>query len=257
MEYTIKSTEKISIQDLTKNQQDEFSDHLYDVTCDIFGGGDKKHFEEMVSKCKSESSKYLIFKNEKGEWVGYIGLHRFKKEIDNKLVVVFRVQIGLKPKYRRKNADFTFAIKEIFKYKLRHPFREVYSYVAIINPSMYSIAQRYVFHLYPAPDKKVPEHIEHVIDQCANHFGFTVKEGDTFWARTIDWFPLHTQEEVEFWKNSTDKRVRFYQELNPWFLEGKGLMTLIPFSILGLVVSLFRFVKYTSRKKRKISKLKG
>lgn len=254
MQHRIKSTEKISFGALTKKQQDEFSDHLYDVTCDIFGGGDKEEFEEMVSKCNSEASKYLIFKNEKDEWVGYIGLHRFKKEIDKKLVVVFRVQIGLKPEYRRTNANFTFAIKEILKYKLRHPTREVYSYVAIINPSMYSIAQRYVFHLYPAPGKKVPEHIEHVIDQCADHFGFPMKEGDTFWARTIGWFPLHTKEEVEFWKTSTDERVRFYQELNPWFLEGKGLMTLIPFSLFSVLASLLMFVKYTIRKKKKFRK---
>lgn len=251
MKGEITSTEVIYFNKLSVKDQEQFSDKLYELTCKIFGGGDKEEFEEMVSKCNSESSRYLIFKNEANEWVGYIGLHRFKKPIDNKNVVVFRAQIGLVPEYRRKNASFVFAIKEILKYKIFHPFDEVYSFVAIINPSMYCITHKYVPTVYPSPDFEVSEHIKNIIDQCADHFGFPQKEGDTFWARTIGWYPINTEEEKQFWFNSKERGVRYYQELNPDFLMGKGLMTLIPFTLIGLLRSLSQFMGYTLKKRAK------
>lgn len=248
---SIFSTQIVRYNELSENQKADFSDSLYELTCKIFGGGNKEEFEEMISKCNADDSKYLLYKNEKNEWVGYIGLHRFRKKIDGKQVAVFRSQIGLISDYRRTNASFTFAIKEILKYKLSHLSEEVFAFVAIINPSMYCITEKYAPRVYPSPFYITSEHAKNIIKQCSEYFGFPEKEGDTFWARSVGWYPLNTQEELDFWKNSKDKRVRFYQELNPDFLKGKGLITLIPLTFLGTLQSFVLFIWYAFKKKLK------
>lgn len=252
MNYKIFSTEIIYYNKMSDNQKNEFSDKLYLLTCEIFDGGSKEDFEEMVSKCNSDNSKYLIFKNKKNEWVGYIGIHRFIKQIDNKNVVVFRLQIGLKPEYRRKNASFSFAIKEILKYKIFHPTSEVFCFVSIINPSMYSIAFKNVFTIYPSLNKKTPVHIKNIVEQCSSHFGFIQKKGDSFWSRTIGWYPIYSDYENDFWKKSKNKRIKFYMELNPSFRMGKGLLTLVPFTFWGLIFSFFSLLGYSIKKKLKL-----
>lgn len=236
---------------MSKDEKNAFSNKLFELTQKIFGGGTKEEFEGTVSKCDSDDSRFLIYLNADKNWVGYIGLHRFSQKIDGKEVTVFRAQAGLLPEYRRTNARMGFPYKEILKYKLTHLSEELFSFVAIINPSMYSITDKYVRKIYPSPNKKVPSHIEHVIDQCASHYGFLQKEGDSFWARTIGWYPLYSGEELKFWKTSKDRRIRFFQELNPDFLQGKGLLTLIPLSLGSLIISSIAFVYYSIRKKLK------
>lgn len=249
MRYKINGYEIITLQNLSEKEKNAFSEKLYEVTLKIFGGGSKQEFEEMVTKCDSLLSRFLIYKNKNNEWVGYFGIHRFRKKIDGKNVTVFRSQAGLLPEYRRSNAKMSFPIKEILRYKWKHPKEEVYCFVAIINPSMYCIADKNIKTVYPSPGKVTPDHIKHIISQCAIQFHFDKKDGDTFWARTIGWFPINTTEEVQFWKTSTDKRIRFYQKLNPHFLEGKGLLTLIPLTTKDLLISILHFVYYSFRKK--------
>lgn len=249
MQKRIESTQLVNTKDFSEKELNIFSDKLYEITQHIFGGGNKEEFEEMISKCTSKESKFLIYKNKEGKWVGYFGLHRFSKTIDGKNVTVFRSQAGLLPEYRRKNASMSFAVKEVLKYKFKNWSDDIYCFVAIINPSMYHITCKYTSDIFPCPSKEVPEHIKHIVDQCSIHFDFPQKDGDSFWARTVGWFPIHTEEETTFWKNSNDINIRFYQDLNPDFLKGKGLLTLVPLDTKNLLLATLKFFWYSLKKR--------
>lgn len=252
----VSATEKICTTKLSEKQLGVFSDKLYDLTTHIFGGGTKQEFEEMVSKCPSDDSRYLIYKNGAGQWVGYFGLHRFTKRIDGETATVFRAQAGLLPKYRRTNASLFFPLKEIVKFKLKHPRNHLYAFVAIINPSMYYLTDKYVHQIYPSEHRHIPDHAVNIVETCARQFKFPVKTGDSFWARTIGWYPVHTKEEEAFWNSSTNPRIKYYQHINPDFLKGKGLLTLVPLSGFNIFISACLFLYYSLKKKIKF-RLKG
>lgn len=253
MNPRVSSTERICTTGLSEKQLGAFSDKLYDLTMHIFGGGDKQEFEEMVSKCPSDDSRYLIYKNANNEWVGYFGLHRFTRRIDGETATVFRAQAGLLPEYRRTNASLFFPLKEIVKFKLKHPLNHLYAFVAIINPSMYYLTDRYVHRIYPSEHRHIPDHAVHIVEACAKQFNFRVKPGDTFWARTIGWYPVHTPKEEQFWNTTSNPRIQYYRRVNPDFLKGKGLLTLVPLSGFNILISTSLFFYYAMKKKIKFA----
>jgi hypothetical protein len=233
------SAERIDPSMLSKHQLEELSGKLYQIHKAIFTGIDKQDFDHYVLNSRATATRIFLYRNKKKELIGYLGVHRFETHVEERPVTVFRAEVGLLPKYRQKDADLSFWLKEAAKFKLLHPRKPVYFLYAPVSPSFYAMVARYTYKVYPRHDLSIQSHVLSLMTHLAQQFGLEqVEEGNPL-IRNVGWITQATDQEKNFWQSSQNPHVRFYIKNNPGFTVGHGLLTLIPLTITNTLLSLF------------------
>ena len=116
-----------------------------------------------------------------------------------------------------------------------------------VHPLPYKIAARQVKTIYPAPGIPTPPQAKALMDSLAGSLG--LKAGSASYGKEVGWIVQNSPQERNRILNSKDPYVKFYREENPLYVEGHGLMTLIPFTIQN---GLYAVGKIAGRKYRKM-----
>jgi len=123
-----------------------------------------------VLNSPATATRIFLYRNKQKELVGYFGVHRFEKYVEEQPLVVFRAEVGLLPEYRQRDADLSFWLMEATKFKLLHPGKHVYFLYAPVSPSFYAMVARYTYKMYPRHNLNIPSHILRLM----THLGPTV-----------------------------------------------------------------------------------
>ena len=243
------SAERIDPSKLTKEQREELCEQLYQIHKKVFTGIDEEDFDHYVVNSPAMETRIFLYRNKEKELIGYFGVHRFEKYFEEQPLVVFRAEVGLLPEYRQRDADLSFWLMEATKFKLLHPTKQVYFLYAPVSPSFYAMVARYAYKVYPRHDLNIPSPTMRLMTHLAQQFGLKQAEERNPLIRKVGWITKATDQEKSFWQSTINPHIRFYIDTNPSFIEGNGLLTLIPVTITNAVLSLFGIAFYTLKKK--------
>ena len=102
---------------------------------------------------------------------------------------------------------------------------------------------RYFSEYYPRADTPIPGRIKTFILELAKIFHLEPVDKQDPLVRQVGWITKESAEDRGFWRNHTHPTVNFYVETNPGYVNGNGLLTLVPLTFGNIFMSLTRFMK--------------
>jgi len=232
----ITTSETIDPARLGKEERDRFIRELYAVQCQIFEGVDEKSFSNYIFHPNATRTRIKIFRNDQREMVGYSAIHQFEmRSVVAGTTAVFRAEAGLLPPYRRKKSTLSLVFAEFCRYKCLHPRRQAYYIGTLVHPSSYHLIFHYFHEMYPTYMCETPPYILQAMCNIAKNFGIEpVCRYNPLIVR-VGWRVRNDRENLEYWSQCDKLDVKFFLKKNPGYLEGEGLLTLVPLSWSNLI----------------------
>ncbi|HVG62913.1 MAG TPA: cyclic nucleotide-binding domain-containing protein [Hyalangium sp.] len=237
----IASTEVITLNTLSTEKRCQLAEELFTIHQQVFDVSERKSFAQFVIDSKAEHTWIQLHKNEAGETVGYVALHIFEREIDGQPLAVFRAAAGSLRAYRGGSITMRFGLRRLLCYLLKNPGRQVYYLGALVHPSSYTLMAHHFGTLWPQREKDTPPKLLTFMDALAQEFGLERVSPEHPLVRRVGWRPRDTEAEREYWQHCDKPAARFYLEANPGYVEGHGLLTMVPLSTAN-VMQLMRTV---------------
>ena len=242
MSQRASSAEVVDPAVLSGEQKSTFIDNLYDLHQQIFDGVDRDSFIDYVVDSPAEWTRICIYKNSQNDWVGYCAVHRFRKQVAKRKLVVFRAEAGILREYRGRSMTLWFGFGEAIKYHLRHPFKSIYYLGSFVHPAVLYMFSRYIHEFYPRPGVAIPAKIKRLMLKLAEIFHLESIEDQHELVRSIGWITIEPKADRDFWQHHQNPTVKFYIGTNPDYVNGNGLLTLMPLTFSNIFLSLFRFL---------------
>jgi hypothetical protein len=239
----IASTEVIDPTLLRGEQERRLIKALFQVHAQIFSGIGEEAFADHIVRSPAKRTRIKVFKNDRGNPVGYCAVHRFEKSLRGSYCTVFRAEAGLFREYRRRGSIFLFGWTEAFRYSLLHPLQRVYYLGMLVHPSMYRIMSSYFSEIYPSHKYETPEAIRHFMCDLADCFGVKAVNDSNRLIRQVGWVTRDSEEEVEYWRCSDQPDVQLFLRQNPGYRDGHGLVTLVPLTLANMLLALWLYAK--------------
>ncbi len=238
-----KSSDVIDPKKITTNEKERFTDLLYLLHSNIFTGVQRHEFAAYVVDSQADWTRIRIYKNRAGEWIGYCAVHRFKNYIFDRPCVVIRAEAGILREYRGRSITLWFGFKEALKYRIKHPFCDLYYLGSFVHPSVLYMFSRYFSEYYPRADAPIPDNIKFLMLELAKVFHLKPVEGQDVLVRQVGWRTKESMEDQSFWQKHPNPVVKFYIKTNPGYASGNGMLTLVPLTFRNIIMSLIRFIK--------------
>jgi CRP-like cAMP-binding protein len=224
----IASTEIITPKSLSTEARGQLIDALYAVHNQIFDGVERESFARYVVLSKAEHTWIQVHKNEEGEIVGYFAFHIFERQLDGVPTAVFRAEAGSLRAYRGGNVNARFGLKLALRYLLKNPGRRAFYLGSLVHPSSYSQFAKYCGEVWPSPERQTPPELLMFMNELANEFGLERVDPANPLVRQVGWKTRETEAEREYWQHCDKAAARFFVEANPGYVEGHGLVTVVP-----------------------------
>ncbi|QSQ21287.1 cyclic nucleotide-binding domain-containing protein [Pyxidicoccus parkwayensis] len=244
----IASTEVIVPKSLSLEARARLTDALYAVHQQIFDGVERESFAKYVVESKAEHTWVQVHKNEAGDIVGYFAMHVFEKPLNGVTSAVFRAEAGSLRAYRGANTNTRFGLSLVLKYMLRHPGRPTYYMGSLVHPSSYALLAKYCDEVWPRRDQPVPPELLSFMDGLATEFGLEKVDAANPLLRQVGWRTRESEVEQDYWRQCDKPSARFFMEANPGYVDGHGLVTLVP-ATAGNILSVLRVLGGRSLRK--------
>jgi hypothetical protein len=220
---------------LSPEERGKLTDALYEVHRQIFDGVERESFARYVVESKAEHTWIHVHKNEAGEIVGYIALHIFEKTFGGVPTAVFRAEAGSLRAYRGGNASARLGLGMALRYMLKHPGRRVFYLGSLVHPSSYSLFAKWFGEVWPRREVAVPPELLAFMDELASEFGLEKVDPANPLVRRVGWRTRETEMEREYWLHCDKPAARFFVESNPGYVEGHGLVTVVPITVANVL----------------------
>ncbi|HZI09587.1 MAG TPA: cyclic nucleotide-binding domain-containing protein [Myxococcus sp.] len=231
----IASTEVIVPKSLSPEARHQLTDALYAVHQQIFDGVERESFAKYVVESKAEHTWIQVHKNEAGDIVGYFAMHVFEKPLNGKTTAVFRAEAGSLRAYRGGNTNSSFGLSLVLRYLLKHPGRPAYYMGSLVHPSSYSLLAKYCGEIWPRREQEVPAELLAFMDGLATEFGLEKVDAANPLLRQVGWRTRESEVERDYWQQCDKPAARYFIESNPGYVEGHGLVTLVPATLANVL----------------------
>jgi hypothetical protein len=161
--------------------------------------------------------------------------------LDGVPTAVFRAEAGTLREYRGGNVNARFALALALRYLLKNPGRRVYYLGSLVHPSSYTQFAKYCGEVWPRRDVQTPVEVQSLMEELASEFGLEMVDEARPLVRKVGWKTRETEAEREYWQHCDKPAARFFIEANPGYVEGHGLVTVVPATaatILGMIRTL-------------------
>ncbi|MBN1207873.1 MAG: cyclic nucleotide-binding domain-containing protein [Myxococcaceae bacterium] len=241
----IANTEVIIPKSLSPEAREQLIDALYAVHNQIFDGVERESFAKYVVLSKAEHTWIQVHKNEQAEIVGYFALHIFERQLGGIPTAVFRAEAGTLRAYRGGNVNARFGLSLGLRYLLKNPGRRAYYLGSLVHPSSYSLFAKYFGEVWPRRGQETPPELQAFMDELACEFGLERVHTSNALVRKVGWRTRETEAEREYWQHCDKPAARFFIEANPGYVDGDGLVTVVPVT----AANLLRMVRILSERK--------
>ncbi|NPC86947.1 cyclic nucleotide-binding domain-containing protein, partial [Pyxidicoccus fallax] len=231
----IASTEVVVPKSLSVEERERLTDALYAVHQQIFDGVERESFAKYVVESKAEQTWIQVHKNDAGDIVGYFAMHVFEKPLNGVKTAVFRAEAGSLRAYRGANTSSRLGLSLMLKYLLRHPGRPTYYMGSLVHPSSYALIAKYCTEVWPRREQPVPPELLAFMDGLATEFGLEKVDAANPLLREVGWRTRESEVEREYWRQCDKPSARFFVEANPGYVEGHGLVTLVPATVANIL----------------------
>jgi hypothetical protein len=93
---------------------------------------------KYVVESRAEHTWIKLYKDDRGQPVGYCALHIFEKRIAGVVSGVLRCEMGMISAYRGGNINAEFVIPRVLGYIMSHPGRPFFCLASFVHPSSYA-----------------------------------------------------------------------------------------------------------------------
>ncbi|WP_224368740.1 cyclic nucleotide-binding domain-containing protein [Hyalangium versicolor] len=231
----IVSTEIITLNELSDVKRRELADALFAIHQQVFDVSEKESFAKFVVESKAEHTWLQVHKNEAGEIVGYFALHVFERCLDGQPVAVFRAAAGSLRAYRGDSITMRFGLRRLLRYMLKNPGRKAYYLGALVHPSSYTLVAHHFGTIWPQRERETPPELLAFMNSLAGEFSLKRVNPEQPLVRHVGWRPRDTEVERDYWRNCDKPAARFFLEANPGYVEGHGLLTMVPLSLANVI----------------------
>lgn len=215
---------------------------LFGVHVQIFGGLDFEGFRHYVIDRPSWRTWVWVKRNEDGRVVGYHATHVFLLDVQGRPRAVVRMEAGTLPPWRGHDLIMVNNCLRLFRVWLQAPRRDWCIFAALTHPSSYTFLSHYAPVLWPRADLPTPPAVQRQMDELADAFGLERADPANAMVRRVNWVTRETEHERLQWRASRRPNARFYLRTNPGYVEGHGLVTLIPMDGPILLRALSNFL---------------
>ena len=195
---------------------------------EIFDGVERESFARYVVDSKAEHTWIQVHKNEAGEIVGYFAFHIFERQLGGVPTAVFRAEAGTLREYRGGNVNARFGLSLALRYMLKNPGRKLYYLGSLVHPSSYSQFAKYCGEVWPRQEVQTPPELQFFMEELAAEFGLEKVDPARPLVRKVGWRTRETEAEREYWQHCDKPAARYFVEANPGYVEGHGLVTVVP-----------------------------
>lgn len=231
----IASTEVIIPKSLSAEARSALIDALYEVHQQIFDGVERESFAKYVVLSQAEHTWIQVHKNEEGAIVGYFALHIFERQLGGIPTAVFRAEAGTLRAHRGGNVNARFGLALALRYLLKNPGRRAYYLGSLVHPSSYAQFAKYFGEVWPCRKQETPPELLAFMDELACEFSLERVKDSHLLVRKVGWKTRETEAEREYWQHCDKPAARFFIEVNPGYVEGNGLVTVVPMTASNLM----------------------
>lgn len=223
---------------LTPQERDDLSRQLYEVHCRIFSGVSAEAFRRHVIEPDAERTVIQTFLATDGRIVGYCAVHRFRRRVRGRNVLVLRAEAGLLPEYRGRGMTYGFGIVFSIVEKFKHPFTPIYYLGTLVHTSSYHLFCKYFRKIFPSPDTAATEDVESIALELIESFPDPAVEKTDPFIRDVGWTTIETPQEKELNQRKDRPDVAFFKNRNPGYTLGHGLVVLVPMTFSNVFGAL-------------------
>jgi len=228
---------------LSEAQREQLSAELYELHCQIFTGVSYDAFRRYVVCSPAWRTWLFVQVDAAGKKVGYFALHAFRKELDDRRYVIFRMEAGTLPEHRGRSLVKLHVIVAMASVWLQHLRWQCYFFASLIHPSSYVLAARFAPQLWPRRNQPIPNEKLTLMYALAEDFNLPHVRASHPLVRVVNWVTLEHQ------AASTPRRppnldAAFFKETNPGYGQGHGLLTLAPAALPAMIIAICHICLY-------------
>lgn len=237
----ISRTRTVDVAALHGAECDRFIEELWALTVRVFDGATREQLVDYVFNPEARLLRVRVFEDDEGRMVGYFATQFLDRKVWGRPVQVFRAQAGILPEYRGRYSTVSFGLAEAARYKLRHPFQEVYYLGMLVHPSSYHLLAKHFPVTHPNRRRELPDGVRRFMIALADSFHEKPVSEDRPLVRQVGWITREYPAETGHSRSAMQNRA-FFVAANPGYRQGHGLVTLVPLTIPNLAVAAWRFL---------------
>ena len=198
----------------------------------------KAYFMQRIQK-----NDYYSFYRVKGELVGFTGLRVSRANVDGeKQLLIYFGQTVIHDDFRGKSLIPVTGIKLCMKFWRELLQRKLYFWADALTYKAYLVFAKSVDEMYPSIRYPMKSLVKNLIDFIGDTYyqgTYSIQTGtvqkDTVWVNdTTTQIPIKYQSDLD---------IRFYQQANPLYMEGHGLITLAPMNRKNIWMLIYRYFR--------------
>ena len=212
---------------LSTADQEALISSLYSVHCEIFDGVSRDQFAQYVVRSTAKKTRIQLSYGENGEIAGYLAMHAFRPQLRGEECTVLRAEAGLRRAYRGNASTAGFALSNILKTHWEYS-GPLFYLGCLVHPSSYTLMANHVPTVWPGQGVDIPDDILDLMMRLGEEFHLDIVDPSRPLVRHVGWITRDTEAERRYWQTCDFPVARFYLEQNPGYVQGHGLLTLIP-----------------------------
>lgn len=235
---------------MTAATREKTAQRLFAIHTQIFDGVSYEQFKRYVVEPESKVTKIWTIQDLQGMDVGYITYQVFEPRIPTKWwqrsPLVYRTEVGILPAYRKGNLTFKHLFFQNVKGFFKSGCRRSFFVATPVHPVPYKIAAKQVGTIYPYPGKPIPAPVRSLMNSLSETLGLANGAGE--FEKKVGWIVRDSPQRRERILKSKDPITQFYLEQNPGYVNGNGMMMVIPFTLRNGFHSLLNLARRRGRK---------
>jgi len=224
------------------------TDELHVVQQEVFDGVDREAFRKYVVESPASRNWLQVYRDPEGKAVGYMALHRFDRELDGRPCAIFRAEAGTVRAWRGRTPLGGMLARALIRHQIRHPRVPIFYLGSLVHPSSYHAFARFAARIHPGLNE-TPPRLQKLLTDLGDAFGLSVVDPERPLVRKVGWITRDTEVERDYWQRCEKPTVRFFVEANPGYVEGHGLLTLVPFDVRSGLIGIGRFLRGRLRRR--------
>lgn len=215
---------------LSSSDKDALIAALYSVHSEIFDGVSRDEFAQYVVDSSAERTRIQLSYGPNDELAGYLAMHAFRPTLRGEQCTVLRAEAGLRRAYRGNGSTAGFAISNLLETKW--DFSGPLFYLGcLVHPSSYTIFANNAAAVWPSRNAEIPEDLFDLMMRLGETFHLEMVDPSRPLVRKVGWITRENDAERRYWQTCDFPGARYYIEQNPGYVQGHGLLTLVPFDL--------------------------
>lgn len=196
-------------------------------------------FDKSIIFADDVKTRVCLWYGPHGELAGFVSASLAIVEYGGKKHGVYRASVNTLRGYQGGGYHTTlFGIKEFLRIKARHPRMPVYYLSMTVSPVAYQVTARFGVRVYPNRHEPTPAAVEDFVRMLVQKRAYDVVDGKGPWVVKHPWLVSQPERLTRVIERKNDPDMLFFCQINPHYLDGHGLIMLVPLSLANMAAAL-------------------